>query len=312
MSALAVVDDAELELRMAAGEDLEDESEMSEAYREVLVATISIAADLEAMSLPLMFTALLRAPDVEAKVAVAASIQDEMGHALMMFRMLEDFGLDPDYLLFQRDPHQFRTFYLLEHGCADYLEFLCMQALGDRAGYVTTRDLGQHCSFAPYRRSLQKVNYEEKFHVAHGQREIKRLIAEDESMRARVQWIFDWMFPLAAEWFGTTDDQKKRTGQLTFRIRGASNDELREQWLKEVIPYAESIGVEVPAVKEADGSCRLTYQLPIMFDEESRTWDFENTVDWPTKFAQWKRGGPEKISGLTMLQGERWGSALWM
>lgn len=306
-----LVDDADLAARMAAGEDLEDESEMSEAYRDVLVATIAIAADLEAMSLPLMFTALLRAPDLDAKVAVAASIQDEMGHGLMMFRMLEDFGMDPDYLLFQRDPHEFRTFYLLEHGCSDYLEFLCMQALGDRAGFITTRDLGKYCSFAPYRRSLQKVNYEEKFHVAHGQRELKRLIAGDETMRARVQSVFDWMFPLAAEWFGVTDDQKKRTGQLTFRIRGASNDELREQWLKEVIPFADSIGIRVPAVKNADGSCSLTYQMPIMFDEETRTWDFERTVDWPTKFAQWKAGGPQKISGLRLLQGERWGASLW-
>lgn len=301
----------ELAVRMSAGGDVEDESEMTPEYREVLVATVAIAADLEAMSLPLMFTALLRAPDITGKIAVAASIQDEMGHALMMFRMLEDFGLDADYLLFQREPEKFRTFYLLEHGCADYLEFLCMQVLGDRAGYVTTRDLGNFCSFAPYRRSLQKVNYEEKFHVAHGQTELKRMIDADPSVRDDVQRVFDWMFPLSAEWFGATDDRKKRTGQLTYRIRGASNDQLREQWMREVIPFAESIGVSVPAVKDDDGRCRLTYQLPIMFDESTKTWDFENTVDWSEKFAQWKKGGAEKIPGLRMLQGERWGSELW-
>ena len=303
--------DEEVLEQLASGDDLEDESEMSEAYREVIVATIRIAADLEAMSLPLMFTALVEAPDIPSKIAVAASIQDEMGHALMMFRMLEDFGFDTHELLFERSPEEFKTFYLLEHGLGNYLEFVCMQALGDRAGFVTTRDLGEHCSFAPYRRSLKKVNYEQRYHVAHGQTEIKRLIAADERNHARIQEVFDWMFPLAAEWFGVTDDRKKRTGQLKFRIRGASNDGLRQQWLSEVVPFADSIQINVPAERRPDGSFGLTYELPIQFNEATRQWDFENTVTWEEKFAQWKKGGPEKLPGLRMLQGETWGAELW-
>lgn len=306
------VNDKELTRRLQAGYKLEDEIEMSTAYREVLVQTAQIAADLESMSLPAYYPAVVRGPDIETKLAVAGAIQDEMGHAQLMYRMLEDFGVDSYEMLFERSPEKFRTFSLLEYEMNDYLEFVCLQCIGDRAGRVTTVDLEENCSFAPYQRSLRKVNFEQKFHVLHGEREVTRFWHQSPETRERVQRAFDWAFWLGIEWFGADDSIKKRTGQITYRIRGSSNNQLRQKYLAEIVPFCEDLGIAIPAHYEREkGEYVLDWPFPILLDEETMTWRHERKVSWEEKFVQWKKGGPAKLPGLELLQGERWGNELW-
>ena len=56
-----------------------------------------------------------------------------LGHAQVMYRMLEDFGYDTVELLFERDPEKFRTFYMIEHPQHDYIE--CCVAMLLQPGY---------------------------------------------------------------------------------------------------------------------------------------------------------------------------------
>jgi ring-1,2-phenylacetyl-CoA epoxidase subunit PaaA len=158
-----------LQTRLGAGAVIEDESEMTDRYRAVLVQTMMIAADLEVATLPADLGPMLAAPSIADRIAVAAALQDEMGHAQVMFRMLEDFGYDTYELLFERDPAAFKSFYLLEWPYEDPIDMAMAQVVGDRAGYTTTLDLERHCSFGPYSRSLRKVNFEEQFHVKRGE-----------------------------------------------------------------------------------------------------------------------------------------------
>jgi ring-1,2-phenylacetyl-CoA epoxidase subunit PaaA len=83
------VNERALQMRVKGGESLEDESEMTPRYRDVLVQTMIIAADLEVMTLPLDLDAMQFAPSIGDRIAVASALQDEMGHAQVMFRMLE-------------------------------------------------------------------------------------------------------------------------------------------------------------------------------------------------------------------------------
>ena len=142
-----------LQTRLGAGAVIEDESEMTDRYRAVLVQTMMIAADLEVATLPADLAPMLAAPSIADRIAVAAALQDEMGHAQIMFRMLEDFGYDTYELLFERDPRAFKSFYLLEWPYEDPIDMAMAQVVGDRAGYTTTLDLERHCSFGPYSRS---------------------------------------------------------------------------------------------------------------------------------------------------------------
>jgi ring-1,2-phenylacetyl-CoA epoxidase subunit PaaA len=300
-----------LQERLQAGHVIEHQAEMTDRYREVLVATMSIAADLEVMVLGVATSYLAELPSIDDRIAATASLHDEMGHAQVMFRMLADFGFDPYEQVFERDPRKFKSFSLLEWPVQDQIHLALSYLVGDRAGYITTLDLERSCSYGPYARSLRKVNFEEQFHFRRGEFMVRQYMRRDDETRRRVQEAMDFWFPLAVEWFGAVDSHKSRGDQLLYRIRGKSNDQLRQQWLDEVVPFCEEVGLSVPAHFDEDkGRYTLDYELPILFDEETGKWNFE-TVTWPEKIAAWRRGGPNKLPALERMQSERWGDELW-
>ena len=304
-------DEETLQDRLRAGHTIEHQAEMSDRYRRVLVATMSIAADLEVMTLPVYHEALLASPSIDDRISSAASLQDEMGHAQVMFRMLADFDIDAYEQIFERDPQEFKTFSILEWPIKDPIALAIAYLIGDRAGYTTTLDLEHSCSYGPYARSLRKVNFEEQFHVRRGEFMVRQYMRRDDETRRRVQEAMDFWFPLAVEWFGATDAHKSRGDQLLYRIRGKTNDQLRQQWLDQVVPFCEEVGLRVPAHYEAEKGCySLDYELPILLDEVAGKWNFE-TVTWPEKIEAWRRGGPNKVPALERMQSERWGDELW-
>lgn len=301
-----------LQTRLHSGVQLEDRSQMTARYLDVLVNTMHIAADLEVVTLPTYSPSIRNAPTLEDKIAIASACQDELGHAQVMYRLLEDFGYDTHELLFERDPQLWRTNQLLEFPHTDYIESVVSMCYGDRAGYITTADLEQNCSFGPYVRSMRKVNFEERFHVAHGEKWVEYFWNHSEQTRRRVQECVDFYFPLTVMWFGVPDALKKRTDQLTYRIRGASNDQMRQKWLAQVVPFSERVGIAVPAHRDpGSGQCVLDYTPPIHLDQKTLTWDYSRTISWEEQFATWKRGSVHKVPSISRLQREEWGSALW-
>ena len=301
-----------LQEKLATGYQIEDPDEMSPRYRNVLVNTIHIAADLEVVTLPTYSPAIKTSPTLEDKIAVASACQDELGHAQVMYRLLEDFGYDTHEFLFERDPEEWRTFQMLEFPHEDYIETVVSMCYGDRAGYITTVDLEENCSYAPLARGLRKVNFEETFHVGHGEKWTKFFWNKDEESRARVQECVDFYFPLCASWFGLPDNLKTRTDQQKYRIRGGTNDEMRQIWLSRVVPYSESVGIKIPAHYDTElGKFVLDYEAPIRLNEETRTWDYNDTMSWEEQLKIWKKGSKHKVPSITDVQTETWGSELW-
>lgn len=300
-----------LQIRVRSGHQVESLSEMTDRYRAVLIQTMMIAGDLEMTPLGYNHGALSNAPTLDAKIALASSIQDELGHAQITYRLLEDFGYDTQHLIFERSPQQFRTFYMVQHPMDDYISAVVMMMLGDRAGYTTTLDIQESCSYAPYARSLRKVNFEETFHVGHGERWTEHYWKKSPETRRRVQNAVDFAFPLAVMWFGMPDHLKTRTDQLLYKVRGQSNDELRQRWLAKVVPFCERVGISIPAHHDAEqGQYVLDYAMPILLNEDTGLWDFTQ-VTWDAQLAQWKKGGPLKTKMFERMQSQEWGSLLW-
>jgi len=301
-----------LQERIKAGYVLEDPSEMTPRYRDVLVNTIHIAADLEVVTLPTYSPAIRTSPTLEDKIAIASACQDELGHAQVMYRILEEFGYDTHHFLFERDPEEWRTFQMLEFPHEDYIESVVSMCYGDRAGYITTTDLEENCSYGPFARSLRKVNFEETFHVSHGERWVRFFFNLSPETRRRTQESVDFYFPLCAAWFGMPDNLKKRTDQLAYKIRGNSNDEMRQKWLSRVVPFSENVGIKVPAhFDETTGKYVLDYTPPIHLDEATRKWDYNRTISWEEQLKVWKTGSRHKVPSIRRVQMEVWGKDLW-
>ena len=79
------------------------------------------------------------------------------------------------------------------------------------------------------------------------------------------------MFILTLEWFGLPDNRKKHSEQLDYGFKGKSNDQLRQEWMAEVVPFMEEIGIDVPAHFDPEqGRYVIDCPFPAQFDEEKR------------------------------------------
>src|SRR5438876_12041221 len=93
--------------------------------------------------------------------------------------------------------------------------------------------------------------------------------------------------PLTVEWFGLPDNLKQHSTQLDYRLKGLTNDQLRQQWLSTVVPFMESIGIAVPAHQEGDGYV-LDYPFPCTFDADEKRWDFKDRCSWDAVINGWR------------------------
>lgn len=296
---------------IARGELIEDESKLTGRYRAVIEQTLYIAAMSEVTVLTWAHTAFATCPDLGAKIAVASSIQDEVGHAHQQGALYEQFGHSINDMVFSTPPERYKTLMIMEFPVRNYIEFVVAQALLDRAGRFTTKDIELHCSFAPYRRTLRKVNFEEAFHVHHGAYWTEYYWNHSEETRQAVQDAVDWLFPHGTVWFGVPDHLKRRTDQLAFGIRRWSNDTMRQMWLKSTVEFAGKVGFKVPAhFDEQSKEYVIDCPYPMKLNEERTGWSGE-ACTWDEAVAMLKGGGPMRPSAYERIQGEVWGARLW-
>ncbi|QBY03323.1 phenylacetic acid catabolic family protein [Thalassotalea sp. HSM 43] len=297
--------------RIAAGELIEDISEMTPRYRKVLENTLEIAAAGEVTVLTWAQTGYDTAPDLGAKIAISGSIQDEVGHAHQQGMLWERFGVDMHAEAFERPADKFWSMPVLEFEVKNYIYFLVAQALLDRAGRYTTWDIELHCSFAPYRRALKKVNFEEVFHFRHGSYWMEYYWNHSEETRQMVQEAVDWVFPHGVFWYGRPDNMKGKMDQLIYGVRKWSNDTMRDKWLQSACKLAERIGFNVPAhFDEDEGKYVLDLPYPMTWDRQTGDW-IQEKCEWSDVVANMKSGGRMRPGIYERLQREEWGSSLW-
>src|SRR3989442_1610678 len=112
---------------------------------------------------------------------------------------------------------------------------------------IVSGDTHDRCSYGRWKRGLNKVMLEENFHLRNGRTWMKRISAAGGAAKDELQRAVDWMFPLSVEWFGLPDSKKMHSTQLEYRLKGLTNDELRQWWLSTVVPFCEQIGVKDPS-----------------------------------------------------------------
>jgi ring-1,2-phenylacetyl-CoA epoxidase subunit PaaA len=193
----------------------------------------------------------------------------------------------------------------------NYIEFVVMQSMLDRAGLHWTKDLELHCSYAPYRRTLRKVNFEEGFHMRHGNFWTEFYWNQSEETRAMVQRSIDWIFPFGVMWFGKPDNLKTRPEQLKYKVRGWGNDFMRDKWLQSSCAFLNKLGADFPAeFDEETKKWRITMPYPMKYDAENYTWSQEQC----THDEYWqhsRKGGPMRPGAYERLRREEWGDKLW-
>src|SRR3972149_573740 len=84
------VDPVEQDLidRIAQGFMVESEEDMTPGYKKALLTQLTVQGDTELLSAPAYYLASRDAPTLNSRIAVTASIHDELGHANIAYRIM--------------------------------------------------------------------------------------------------------------------------------------------------------------------------------------------------------------------------------
>ena len=283
------------------GELIESVSEMTPGYLRELKHTLIVSGDTELISAPAYYLAAKKAPSVSAFMTGIAIVQDELAHAHIAYHILEELGESQEDLIFKRNPKAFRYPYAFDVPLESWTELVTANALYDQAGFNLLGDIHEQCSYGPWKRGLVKVMAEENFHLRNGRNWMKRISQAGGAARVELQRAVDWMFPLTVEWFGLPDNLKQHNTQLEYRLKGLTNDQLRQKWLATVVPFLESIGMKAPARKDGDGYV-LDYPFPCTFDAEAKRWDFNDPRTWDDVLVRWRARGPRNEEMIALFR----------
>ncbi|CAN5335336.1 1,2-phenylacetyl-CoA epoxidase subunit A [soil metagenome] len=296
--------DTALKERIANGLVVESMDDMTPGYLKALKTQMLVQGDTELMSAPAYYLAAKDAPTISSRIAVSAVIQDELGHANIAYRLLEDLGEDKEHLVFGRAPHEFKNPYGFDQPLENWAEMAVANGLFDRAGIVLLSDVHANTSYGPLKRALVKVDKEEYFHLRHGESWMRRLSKAGGEVKEMLQRAVDWMFPTGIEWFGLPDELKHHSGQLEYRLKGKTNDQLRQAWMASIVPLCDEVGVEIPAHYDAGaGTYEVEYELPCQFDPDEKRWLFEEPITWDEVWERWRTRGPMNQRYTEMIQG---------
>jgi ring-1,2-phenylacetyl-CoA epoxidase subunit PaaA len=121
-----------------------------------------------------------------------------------------------------------------------------IQVFVDGAAMQTQGSL-RSSSYAPYARVLKRICYEEDFHIRLGIDNFKALAEGTPGQRAMLQDALNrWWEPIM-HFFGPHDQVSPHLEtMMRWRIKVKSNDELRQQFLRQFVPFIQEYGVQMP------------------------------------------------------------------
>ena len=305
--------DEELKKKVHEGFMVESLEDMTEGYRKALRVQLTVQADTELMSAPSYWMAARYAPSTNTQVSAHAIIQDELAHANIAYRLLEDIGESKEQLVYGRQPHEFKHPYGFDQPLDSWADLVVANGFFDRAGITLLSDVHQNTSYGPLKRALVKIDMEETFHLRHGEVWMRRLSKAGGEAKEMLQRSVDWMFPMTIEWFGLPDDRKRHSGQLDYKLKGLTNDQLRQVWMASTVPLCEQLGLNAPAhFDEEKGEYVLEYPFPCQYDAAAKRWAFDDgEITWEAVFDRWKARGPMNEIYVESVQRSRGDVARW-
>jgi ring-1,2-phenylacetyl-CoA epoxidase subunit PaaA len=129
-------------------------------------------------------------------------------------------------------------------------------------------------SWEPYAHAMDKVCFEEGFHVKHGESILAELMSGSRKEQRMTQAAFEEWWPRILQFFGPTDDRSTHHDfAAEVGLKTMTNDELRQAFLNSYMPKARKYGLEIPDEPRIRQRSDGTY---VVVDED---------LDWDEFFA---------------------------
>lgn len=266
------------EERIARGDKIEPGDWMPDEYRRQLIRMISQHAHSEIVGMLPEGAWITRAPNLRRKMVLLAKVQDEAGHGQYLYHAAETLGATREEML--ADLLQGRAKYasVFNYPTLTWADNAVIGWLVDGAAIKNQTMLAQ-CSYGPYSRAMVRICAEEGFHMKQGQEMVIRYSQGTAEQREMVQDAINrWWWPTLMM-FGLPDDQSTNsTVLLRWGIKTRTNDELRQEFVNEMVPKLHALGLSVP-------------DPALHYDADTSNW-IHGAINWDEFWRVVKGDGP--------------------
>jgi ring-1,2-phenylacetyl-CoA epoxidase subunit PaaA len=247
--------------------------DMPREYREAATRMIQFHANSEIMGAYLERPFIRQAPSLERKLAFSAKVQDEIGHGQLLYRAAESLGVKTrDEMLEELANGKGKFLNCFHYPLTEWHETPMIAFFVDGAAMRRQATL-KSTSWEPYAHAMDKVCFEEGFHVKHGESMLAELATGSKADQEKLQDAFDEWWPRILQFFGPTDDKSTHHDFASeVGLKQKTNDELRNAFLNAYVPKARKYGLEIP-------------EYPRIEQNDDGTWEVnEDDLDWDEFF----------------------------
>ena len=268
---------AAFEDRITRGEKIEPGDWMPAEYRKQLIRMIEQHAHSEIVGALPEGTWITRAPNFRRKLALIAKVQDEIGHGQLLYSAAETLGKTREQMLNDLINGKSKYSNIFNYPAKTWADIAVIGFLVDGAAIVN-QVINSKGSYGPYCRALERICYEESFHLKQGHDNVVYLATGTPHQRAMLQDALNrWYRPLL-HFFGPSDKTSVHSEKLMkWKVKLASNDDMRNQFLDQYVPKILELG--------------LTFPDPNLRKNDDGVWEFSDT-NWDEFYEVIKGNGP--------------------
>jgi ring-1,2-phenylacetyl-CoA epoxidase subunit PaaA len=262
---------------VAAGGKIESTDWMPDDYRRGVLKFIEMHANSEIMGALPERECLPSAPSLMRKMSLAAKIQDEVGHAQLLYRVAEDLGKSRSAMYEDLLAGRSKFHNVFHYPVRGWGDVAIIGWLIDGAALVTQAAL-LDSSYAPYTRVLKRICSEEQLHLRHGEHITLELASGTDNQRAMFQdALVRWWLPII-HFFGPKSNVEKDL-LLRWKVKTRTNEALRAEFLDRYVPKVLELG--------------FTFPTPVPFEQDGHWLVADEDIDWRPLEAIKRNQGPE-------------------
>jgi ring-1,2-phenylacetyl-CoA epoxidase subunit PaaA len=232
--------------RINRGEKIEPQDWMPYEYRRQLIRLIEQHAHSEVMGALPEGAWITRAPGFRRKLALIAKVQDEVGHGQLLYNAAETLGKSREAMINDLLSGKSKYSNVFNYPAKTWADVTVIGFLIDAAAIVN-QVANSKGSYGPYCRALERICYEESFHIKQGYDAFVALALGTISQRDMLQEALNrWWQPIM-HFFGPPDKSSVHGEMLMrWKVKMASNDDMRQQFLDSYVPKIWELGLTLP------------------------------------------------------------------
>ncbi|MFN2465666.1 MAG: 1,2-phenylacetyl-CoA epoxidase subunit PaaA [Candidatus Dormibacteria bacterium] len=242
-----------------SGGKVEASDWMPDDYRAGVLKFLEMHANSEFMGAMPEREWIPRAPSLMRKLTLTAKVQDEVGHAQILYSLAEDLGKPRTQMLDDLVHGRSKFHNVFHYPVPTWGDVALIGWLVDGAALVTQHALLES-SYAPYARALRRICAEESLHLKHGEALTLELSSGSPAQRAMFQQALDAWWEALMHFFGPPSDPAKDL-LIQYRVKTKGNEQLRQEFIGRYVPRIWSLGFTLPdpALKRLeDGTWQYT------------------------------------------------------